>query len=142
MLANPSPKTDRVTRRRRRGSRGVTLVEVLIVVAILALIAVGVAIYAIPQYLKAQTTTAETNAKTVRAAADQWRMAHPDRQSECPTGDLLVADKIVQEAPLDPWRHVYRIVCNGGAGVSIGSDGPDGKPGTDDDLWLGERPAR
>jgi general secretion pathway protein G len=128
-----------VRTRRLHRSRGVTLVEVLIVVAILALIAGGVAIYAIPRYIEAQKKTAETDARNLRGVVDQWRMAHPDRQSECPTGDILVAERMVQEPPLDPWRHAYRIVCSG-IGVSIASDGPDGKPGTEDDIWLGQRP--
>jgi general secretion pathway protein G len=126
--------------RLRDRARGVTLVEVLIVVAILALIAGSVAIFAIPRYIDAQKRTAETEANTLRGAVDQWRMTSPERLHQCPTSEMLVADRIVQERKNDPWYHPYRIVCSGWD-VSVASDGPDGRPDTEDDIWAGPKPS-
>ncbi len=132
--------------RQRRGSwfqRGVTLVEVLIVVAILALIAGGVAIYALPKFQEAQKKTAQTDAKTLQNIVEQWKADHPDRSSECPTTETLKADKSLKsdQNVNDPWNHPYKILCTSGE-VSIGSDGPDGKPGSEDDIWAGPRPGK
>jgi general secretion pathway protein G len=132
MIALASPNA-----RPRRRARGVTLVEVLIVVAILALIAGAVAIYAIPRFVKAQQDTAVTGVHTLRGIVDQWRLSRPDRASTCPTAELLVTDQMVRELPRDPWQHPYRFTCEAGA-IAITSDGPDGRPGTEDDLGEGK----
>ena len=76
----------------RRRERGVTLFEVLIVVAILAMIAGGVAFFALPQYQKAQVTTAKSAARIMRqavpVAGDEQRDDVPDdepaRSGEAP----------------------------------------------------------
>lgn len=127
----------------RGGARGVTLVEVLIVVAILAMIAGGVAIFALPKFQEAQKKTASTDAKTLQTVVEGWKGDHPDRSGECPTLETLKADKSLRndQNVNDPWNHPYRIVCTG-ADTSIGSDGPDGKPGSDDDIWAGGKPAK
>lgn len=136
-------KTIRTLRARaaRQGQRGVTLVEVLIVVAILALIAGGVAIFALPKFQEAQKKTAQTDAKTLQTIVEGWKGDHPDRSSECPTLETLKADKSLKgdQNVNDPWSHPYRITCNG-VEVSVSSDGPDGKPGGEDDIWAGTKP--
>lgn len=125
--------------RARAAARGVTLVEVLVVVAILALIAGAVAIYAIPRLIAARLQTAETDLRTLRGVVDQWRLARPDRAAACPTPDELIGERLVRDPPRDPWGHAYRIRCLDGAAL-LSSDGPDGQPGTEDDL--GDRATR
>ena len=61
---------------RARRARGVTLVEVLIVVAIIAMVAGGVAVFALPKYKEAQIKNAETGARIVRTAVQQWQAAN------------------------------------------------------------------
>jgi general secretion pathway protein G len=127
-------------KKRRRGARGVTLVEVLIVVAILSLIAGGVAIFAIPKFKQAQVDTAKTDCKTLLNVIDTWRM-NGHSGTDCPTVEALKADKSLRadQNTNDPWGHAYEIVCSpDGDGVT--SWGPDGKKGSEDDIWAGTKP--
>jgi general secretion pathway protein G len=78
----------RVWRARRARARGVTLVEVLIVVAIIAMVAGGVAVFALPKYKEAQIKNAETGARIVRTAVQQWQAAN--NETSCPTISQLV----------------------------------------------------
>ena len=81
--------------RAKRARRGVTLVEVLIVVAIIAMVAGGVAVFALPKYKEAQIKNAETGARIVRTAIQQWQAAN--NETSCPT-----MSQLVQEKQLDP----------------------------------------
>lgn len=128
------------TRRARARARGVTLVEVLIVVAILSLIAGGVAIFAIPKFKQAQVDTAKTDCKTLLNVIDTWRM-NGHSGTDCPTVEALKSDKSLRadQNTNDPWGHGYEIVCSpDGDGVT--SWGPDGKKGSEDDIWAGTKP--
>ena len=122
---------------RRRRRRGVTLVEVLIVVAILALIAGGVAIFAIPQFQKAQKEQAKLDTQTLSGAIDLWRVNASAPVDDCPTVEKLRADKAIkpEQKTDDPWGRPYKIVKNAETGACIVmSSGPDGKEGNEDDI--------
>jgi prepilin-type N-terminal cleavage/methylation domain-containing protein len=67
----PAPTAPR--RLRKALERGVTLVEVLIVVAIIAMVASGVAVFALPRYKEAQIKSAETGARVIRGAIQNWQ---------------------------------------------------------------------
>jgi general secretion pathway protein G len=119
--------------RKRRRSAGVTLFEVLIVVAILAMVAGGVAVFALPKYREAQITSAETGARVIRTAVQNWQAAN--NESSCPT-----ISQLVQEKHLDPgqntndsWGQAYTLTCSDDD-VVITSSGPDKKKGTKDDI--------
>src|SRR6187200_31472 len=85
-------------RRRRSAARGVTLFEVLIVVAILAMVAGGVAVFALPRFKDAQIKNAETGARVIRGAVQQWQAAN--NETGCPT-----ISQLVQEKHLDPGQN-------------------------------------
>jgi general secretion pathway protein G len=117
----------------RRRSAGVTLFEVLIVVAILAMVAGGVAVFALPKYREAQISSAETGARVIRTAVQNWQAAN--NESSCPT-----ISQLVQEKHLDPgqntndsWGQPYQLSCSDDE-VVITSAGPDKKKGTKDDI--------
>lgn len=119
----------------RRHARGVTLFEVLIVVAILAMVAGGVAAFALPKFREAQKQQAETGARVVRTAIQQWQAAN--NESSCPTISQLVQEKHLDpgQSTNDPWGQSYTLIC-ADDDVSVISAGPDKKKGSKDDIAI------
>lgn len=119
--------------RRRARSRGVTLIEVLIVVAIIAMVASGVAVFALPRYKEAQLKQAETGARVVRTAVQQWQSAN--NETSCPTISQLVQEKHLDpgQNTNDPWGSAYILSCSDDE-VTVVSPGPDKKKGSKDDI--------
>ena len=119
--------------RARRARRAVTLVEVLIVVAIIAMVAGGVAVFALPKYKEAQIKNAETGARIVRTAIQQWQAAN--NESTCPTISQLVQEKQLDpgQSTNDSWNQPYNLSCTDDE-VIVASNGPDKKKGTKDDI--------
>ena len=117
----------------RRSRRGVTLVEVLIVVAIIAMVAGGVAVFALPRYREAQIKNAETGARIVRTAIQQWQSAN--NESTCPTISQLVQEKQLDpgQSTKDSWNMDFTLTCADDE-VIVSSNGPDKKKGTKDDI--------
>ena len=113
--------------------RGVTLFEVLIVVAILAMVAGGVAVFALPKFREAQITTAETGARVIRTAVQNWQAAN--NETSCPTISQLVQEKHLDpgQNTNDPWGQAYQLNCTDDD-VVITPSGPDKKKGTKDDI--------
>jgi general secretion pathway protein G len=118
---------------RRALERGVTLVEVLIVVAIIAMVASGVAVFALPRFKEAQIKTAETGARVIRGAVQNWQRVNSE--STCPTVSQLVQEKELDSAANtdDPWGEAYSLSC-ADDDVTVISKGPDKKKGTPDDI--------
>ena len=55
-------------------------------------------------------------------------------ENACPkTIKDLVDARVIEREDKDPWGNSYSFTCDDG-GVTVQSAGPDGKPGTDDDL--------
>jgi general secretion pathway protein G len=132
--AGPLPRpADRMCRVRRSLERGVTLVEVLIVVAIIAMVASGVAVFALPRYKEAQVKSAETGARVIRGAIQNWQRIN--NESSCPTISQLVQEKQLDSASntADPWGEQYLLTCTDDD-VVVASNGPDKKKGTPDDI--------
>ena len=114
---------------RRRLSRGVTLIEILIVLAIIGLIAGGVAVFAVPQFQKAQIKTTRLSAESLHEAAELWRTTHP---GECPTAESLKAEKMLSPSSKlsDAWDAPFKIACDDENTTTVSSSGPDKKDGT------------
>jgi general secretion pathway protein G len=121
--------------RRLRRARGVTLFEVLIVVAILAMVAGGVAVFALPRFQDSQKKTAESGARTIRMAVQQWQAAN--NETSCPTVSQLIQDKQLDSGQNtnDPWGQAYNLNCSDDE-VTITSNGPDKKKGGKDDIQV------
>lgn len=117
----------------RAALRGVTLVEILIVVAIIAMVASGVAVFALPKFKEAQKKTAETGARVIRSAIQDWQRVN--NESTCPTMSQLVQEKNIDSAANtdDPWGEAYILTCTEDD-VVVTSKGPDKKKGTADDI--------
>ena len=120
---------------KRRLIRGVTLVEVLIVVAIVAMVAGGVTVFALPRYKEAQIRSAETWARTIRAAIQNWQAA--TNETGCPTVSQLVQEKHLDPgtSTKDPWGQDFGLSCTEDE-VFVSSPGPDKKKGTKDDIQI------
>ena len=119
--------------KQRSGCRGVTLMEVLVVVAIMSLIAAGVGIAAYEYWNETRVRTAMTDARTLRGAVKSWWVLTGN--DGCPTVAQLVRGRVLDadSARADPWGSPWRIECSEGE-VSVISDGPDRKAGTEDDI--------
>ncbi len=120
---------------RRAFARGVTLVEVLIVVAIVAMVAGGVTVFALPRYREAQVRSAETWARTIRAAIQNWQAA--SNETGCPTVSQLVQEKHLDPgtSTKDPWGQEFTLNCTEDE-VFVSSNGPDKKKGSKDDIQI------
>ncbi len=127
--------TQRWLKTRGRLARGVTLVEVLIVVAIIAMVAGGVTVFALPRYREAQVRSAETWARTIRAAIQNWQAA--SNETGCPTVSQLVQEKHLDPgtSTKDPWGQEFTLSCTEDE-VFVTSNGPDKKKGTKDDIQI------
>jgi hypothetical protein len=57
--------------------------------------------------------------------------------------DDLVREQFVESLPQDPWAHAYRLVVTDvkARAFRVVSDGPDGKPGTPDDIAVSSKQA-
>jgi len=118
---------------RRALARGVTLFEVLIVVAILAMVASGVAVFALPKFREAQVKQAETGARVIRGAIQNWQRVN--NEVSCPTVSQLIQEKELDSANStdDLWAQAYILQCTDDD-VVVMSSGPDKKRGTPDDI--------
>jgi general secretion pathway protein G len=127
-------------RRAHRMSRGVTLMEVLIVVLIIAMVAGGVTVFALPRYRDAQVRSAETWARTIRAAIQNWQAA--TNETGCPTISQLVQEKHLDPgtSTKDPWGQDFTLNCTEDE-IYVTSMGPDKKKGTKDDIQIPKAPA-
>jgi hypothetical protein len=81
----------------------------------------------------ARIETARVRALAIRSAVQLWQATQGD--DRCPSYDQLSRDRIVppDSDNRDPWGGLYRIECSD-TGVVVTSNGPDGEPGTTDDV--------
>jgi general secretion pathway protein G len=119
--------------RARRRRRGMTLVEIMIVIIIMAVIATGVAVAVLPQRTQALIRQARTDGMTMQSAAVLYLANDPG--ADCPSVDDLVEAGMLNRSArtTDPWDNPFTIECDGDD-VVVGSNGPDGNPGTEDDI--------
>lgn len=109
-----------------------TLIEIMVVVIIMGLIASAVGFSVFGQLKRAKIRTAEQEIDVVRSSVRLYENDHP---GQCPTVEQLQAEGFLDRnrRTVDPWGHGYVIACETGE-VGVMSPGPDGRPGTDDDI--------
>ena len=126
--------------RRRRGRRGMTLLEIMIVLAILALV-MGLVVgpRVMRMFASSKVDIAKATAKKYAYEAyGQWAQAHPSKA--CPEKMEDLSEFMNSSDSKDPWGEPYKMYCGSSApagvkgGVGIQSNGPDMKEGNEDDI--------
>ena len=69
-------------------------------------------------------------------AYPSWSASNPDKACPAKLADLA---ELTNAELVDPWGHAYKMMCGkdlpkGAKGLAVSSPGPDGKPGTADDI--------
>ena len=97
--------------RRRRRSRGMTLIEILVVLAIIGLIVGGVSVVAFNAFAESKIKAAYNDVINVQKACEQYLLQKNDK---CPKSmqDLKAAG-IVNKVQKDPWGEEFIITCPG-----------------------------
>ena len=126
--------------RRRRRSRGMTLIEILVVLAIIGLIVGGVSVVAFSALAESKVKAGYNGVIQLQGACERYLL---EKNDKCPkTAADLKAANIIRAADLkDPWGEDYIITCPGEHGpVDVTSYGPDKKTGGGDDIFSWEGP--
>lgn len=86
-----------------------------------------------------QTSVARHDIQSLHQVSEMYRASNPG--APCPTADELIKKReLSRTSPrVDPWGHPYKIFCGADETVTV-SAGPDGQPGTGDDLVYGVDP--
>jgi len=120
-------------------ARGMTLVEIMIVVTIMASIMGVVGFYVFGALDQANVKEAKIEIEKLRQMVDQYYVTStpnqvPDNLSTLTEGPAPITKSI----PKDPWGNDYVYEKEGNREFTIYSPGPDGQPGTEDDVYGGE----
>jgi len=151
-------KTDPKTKARRdlvraaaQSQRGFTLLEIMVVLIIIGTIAGLVSVKVIDRLEEAKFRAARIQLSTLRDALDLFKLDNgfypmTDQGLEAlvnppqigrNAGNFRVGGYLRDDrVPLDPWGTPYAYQCDDGYFFVIWSVGPDGRPGTEDDVTL------
>ena len=118
----------------RPAHRGVTVVEAGIAAALIAVVSGGALMLFRGPDSAAQKQAALDDATVIRQAVQSWQ---GKGTRGCPTLSQLEHEQYLNASArtADPWGARFRVVCEQDT-VVITSPGPDGKPGTRDDVRL------
>lgn len=119
----------------RHHADGFTLIEMLLVLALLGLIVAAVTSKLYNSFIAGQERTARLQVKDLAGTVLQYRI---DNDNICPAdGVALVAARLLNKVPKDPWGNLIQIRCPGEkdqSGADVFSFGKDGVEGTADDI--------
>ncbi|MDP8222166.1 MAG: type II secretion system major pseudopilin GspG [Candidatus Lernaella stagnicola] len=120
-----------------QNSRGFTLLEVMVVIVIIGIMASLVGINVIKRLEESRIEATQIQLATFRDALDMFKIdngTYPDSGiglEAVAAGGYLRDNRM----PPDPWNHPYLYVSEDGWTYTVWSTGPDGRPGTDDDVF-------
>lgn len=127
----------------RAAARGMTLIEIMVVLVILSMIAAAVAVNVVKQQKEAELKQAKTDVQNIASqGVDAFRVMRGRYPSTEEGIKGLIQEGFLkannQDGSLkDPWRNDYVYLYPGQAhadGFDVKSNGPDGQPGTPDDI--------
>ena len=128
--------------------RGFSLIEVMVVLLIIGIMASIVAPQILGNQDTAQLKKTAVDIQSLESAIERYKL----RTNIFPTTEqglaALVsepevdpiprnypAEGFIKRLPKDPWGNEYQLISPGEVGmIDIFSNGPDGQPGTDDDI--------
>jgi general secretion pathway protein G len=128
---------------RRALERGMTLIEILVVLVILSLIATAVAVNVVGRAEDARKERAKTDVQRIASDGVEAFKVMRGRYPTTEEGLKLLMDEKFLKANstegklLDPWQHEYVYIYPGQVhpdAFDVKSYGPDGQPGTPDDI--------
>jgi general secretion pathway protein G len=120
-----------------------TLIEIMVVLVILGMIAAAVAVNVVGQQQKAELKQARTDVQHIAdAGVDAFRVMKGHYPSTEEGIGALIKEGFLKanqgDGTLkDPWSNPYTYLYPGQKhtdGFDVRSNGPDGKPGTEDDI--------
>lgn len=134
--------------KQQRKQRGFTLLEVMVVIVILGILASMVVPNLMGNKDKADQQKAVSDIVALENALDMYRLDNSIYPTTDQGLDALVQKPTsspeprnyreggyVKRLPQDPWRNDYLLLSPGENGkIDIFSAGPDGQPGTEDDI--------
>ncbi len=118
--------------RRRSRSRGVTPVAAALAVLALGISASGLWWAESSNASESADNSSRSDANQIQIAAQSFRAQHSEG---CPTLSLLEEEHFLDRAARedDAWGNRFRVHCEADQ-VWVSSAGPDGKPGSTDDI--------
>lgn len=127
---------------KRQRQKGMTLLEIMIVVAILGLLASVIVVAVMNQFDNAKVNTTRLKLKSIENALRQYSIdnGYPSQNEGLkvllnpPGGEK----PYLEEQPKDPWNNdilYFNPARKGGGAFEVLSKGPDGKEGTEDDIY-------
>jgi general secretion pathway protein G len=140
----------RVTSNKQRSSRvaGFTLIEVMVVLLIIGIMASMIAPQILGSQEEAQLKKAAVDIQSLESALEMYKLKNNvfptseqglDALVNAPTIDPIPRNYqeggFIRRLPDDPWGNPYQLISPGELGtIDIFTNGPDGEPGTDDDI--------
>ena len=127
----------------RAAARGMTLIEIMVVLVIIGLIASAVAVNVIGRQKEAEIKKATTDVQNIaNQGVDAFRVMRGRYPSTEEGLRVLVQEGFLKAnqpdgSLKDPWRQDYVYLYPGQKnpdGFDVKSNGPDGQPGTEDDI--------
>ena len=132
----------------RAPQSGFTLIEVMVVLVIIGIMASFVAPQILGNQEEAQLKKTAVDIQSLESAVERYKLStnmfptteqglqalvsEPDID---PIPRNYPADGFIKRLPQDPWGNDYQLISPGELGrIDIFSFGPDGEPGTEDDI--------
>ncbi len=131
-----------------RKQQGFTILEVMVVIVILGILASMVVPNIMGNKDQADIQKAVSDVVSLETTLDMYKLdngvyptteqglnALVEKPTMSPEPRNYREDGYVKRLPLDPWRNDYLLLSPGENGkIDIFSPGPDGQPGTEDDI--------